>query len=269
MPELRSDLASALELADIADRVAASRFRADDLVVDVKANGSPVSDADREIEAAVLGVLGRAAPGLPVFGAEAGPTFAGEDDFWTIDPIDGTAAFIEGKPGWGFTACRVRYGEPVAGVASSVGLGRRWWASSGEGAFVRELRVGPGSDLRLRVSTVADIAGATIGWWDGYRTELPGRASVLDASVRALRSRAESVLATGSAALQVAEGGLDAAVMRSPDDGPWHSALFTLLVREAGGIVTDFAGSGTVLFSNPHLHDDLLALLVPSAQADS
>ena len=83
---------------------------------------------------------------------------------------------------------------------------------------------------------------------------------MLDETVRILRSRAKSVAATGSAAIDVATGALDAAFMRAPDDGPWHSAVFVLLVRAAGGIATD-CGSGIVLFSNNRLHDDVLASL--------
>ena len=75
-----------------------------------------------------------------------------------------------------------------------------------------------------------------------------------------LRTRAKAVRATGAAALEVASGALDAAVMRAPDDGPWHSSVFVLLVREAGGVAVDWLGPGETLFSNRPLHDDLLAL---------
>lgn len=264
MADLGLTLSLVHQLADVADRIAAERFGADDLVLDVKPNGSPICDADRSIEAAVADLLRRHSPDLPIFGGEFGPTYQDEPAYWAIDPIDGTAAFISGKPGWGFTGCLVQNAEPAVGVASSVGLGKRWWASRGQGGFVRDLPAG--EVLPLRVSTVEDLQDATVGWWDGYRTEALGRTSRLDAIVDSLKTNAASVVATGAAALAVASGDLDAAVMRSPDSGPWHSALFVLLVREGGGVTTDLAGDGhTVLFSNPQLHDQLVALVADSS----
>lgn len=257
-----ADLAVALELADVADRIARSRFGANDLVVDVKPNGSPVCDADRAIEAAVIERLRERYPRLPIFGEEHGPPFDGSAIYWTIDPIDGTAAFIAGEPGWSFTACLVEDGQPTVGVASSVGLGKRWWASEGQGAFVQHLP--GGAPTSLRVSDQDAVSAAAIGWWDGYRTNAPGRTSRLQPVVAALEAAAPSIVAHGAAAVMVATGELDAALMRAPDNGPWHSALFVLLVREAGGMATNCFGDDTVLFSNPNLHSDLLDLIPPT-----
>lgn len=254
-----ADLSLAADLADIADRIAGARFGAVDLLVDVKPNGSPVCDADREIEAAVVEILRARYPELPIFGEELGPAFGGEPTYWAIDPIDGTASFIAGNTGWGFTACLVENGQPVVGVASSVGLARRWWASIEGGAFMRKLP--EGEPVPLRVSGRGVLAEATIGWWDGWRTNAPGRASHLDPAVGTLRARAGSVVATGAAVLGVASGELDAAVMRFPDNGPWHSAFFVLVVQSAGGVATDLAEEGEVLFSNGLLHPRLLAVL--------
>lgn len=257
---LSRELALALEAADLADRIAASRFRAEDLVVDVKPNGSPTSDADRAIEAAVVDLFRSATPGRAILGCEGDTTSDAGAASWVIDPIDGSAAFIAGEPGWGFTACLVVDGEPVVGVASSVGLGKRWWAVREGGAFARPLSE-PDARLPLRVSTRGSIAEARVGWWDGYRTTAHGRASSLDPTVALLRERAQSVVATGAAAIEVATGALDAAVMRSPDGGPWHSALFVLLVREAGGRTIEWNGRERIVFSNPWIHDELVALL--------
>jgi histidinol-phosphatase len=88
-------------------------------------NGSPVTDADRAIEAAVVEQLRQSRPGIPIFGEEHGPLYDGEPTYWAIDPIDGTAAFIAGDTWWGFTICLVEDRQPVAGVASSIGLRRR------------------------------------------------------------------------------------------------------------------------------------------------
>ncbi len=254
-----SDLALSLELADIADRIANRRFGAVDLVVDLKPNGSPVCDADRAIEAAVVDRLQEIHPALPIFGQEQGPAYDGAKTYWAIDPIDGTAAFIAGKTGWGFTACLVRDGEPVVAVASAPGLGRRWWASAAQGAFVRSLPYG--HSTRLHVSDQDVVSRASIGWWDGYRTDTPGRTSRLDPVVAMLGGCVSAVIASGAAALSVAGGDLDAAVMRFPNPEPHHSAIFVLMVQEAGGVVTDWTGDHEMLFSNHPLHDPLLSVL--------
>ena len=258
-PDTEADLVTALAVADIADRIARQRFGASDLAVDEKPDGSPVCDADRAIESAVVEVLAAADPALPTFGSERGPAYDGSPSYWAIDPIDGTAAFIAGTPGWGFLVALVRDHEPTVAVASSIGLGRRWWASTGHGAFARALP--DGAPTRLHVSSCDDLATASIGWWDGWRTEAADRTSPLAAVVQTLEAIAGSVIAHGAAALSVAGGELDAAIMRNPNAEPHHASAFILLAREAGGLATTMPSDNTVLFSNFHLHERLLELL--------
>jgi histidinol-phosphatase len=252
MRELRVGLA----LADMADDVCRRRFRAPDLVVDRKPNLTPVSDADREIERLVVARLRDDYPAVPIYGEEHGPAYDGTaSTYWAIDPIDGSAAFIAGEPGWGFLVCLVRDGEPVAGVASSIGLGRRWWAATGQGATTQTLPVG--SPSPLAVSTAHDLRTANIGWWDGYRITEGGRVSALDPVVENLRKSCSSVVATGAGPLAVAAGQLDAALMRAPNEEPHHASTFIVLVKEAGGAISVLPDN-TILFSNGAIHDDLL-----------
>lgn len=258
-----NDLELAIELADMADTIARARFGASDLIVDQKPNGSPVTDADRSIEAAVTEHLRRIRPGMPIFGEERGPAYDREPTYWTIDPIDGTAAFIAGNPGWGFTACLVENFEPVAGIASSVGLGRRWWASRERGAFASDLPVG--TPETLQVSTTTKPVNARIGVWDGNAATFARSSHGLDVLEATLRPAVGSISRTGSAALDVASGRLDAAIMWANSDAPWDQAVFSLLVREAGGTTTDLArsdqgGGCFVLLSNGRVHETVLAL---------
>lgn len=262
MEDSAAALGFALSLADAADRIARLRFGAPDLVVDVKPNGSPVCDADRAIESEVVSRIRAAFPALPVFGRERGPAFDGSSTYWAIDPIDGSSSFIAGRPAWGFLASLVRDGIPSVGVASSVGLGRRWWAAAGLGAFARTLP--EGQVTRLQVSAREDLASAAIGWWDGWRTTTPGRVSAIEPIVGRLRASAASVTPNGGAALAVASGELDAAVMRSPNDEPHHLTAFVVLVREAGGMATPLLAANTILFSNRRLHDHVRAVLADS-----
>ena len=263
MADYADELRLALELADIADSIGSTRFRAPDLVVDRKPNGSPVTDADRAIEAAVVERLRRLRPAIPIVGEEHG-TYDGAATFWALDPIDGTAAFIAGELGWGFTLCLVEHHRPVVGVASSVALGRRWWAALGHGAFSTDLPAG-GVD-RLRVSETRDLRRARIGLWDGNAWTFGRRSERLEAIAQLLGPIARSTTESGSAALDVAAGRLDAAIMWANDEAPWDDATFAVLVREAGGAVSDLdrgrvAVGRFVLLSNAWLHDRMLTTL--------
>src|SRR5215831_9401580 len=94
-----SDLALALRLADDADRITSARFLADDLVVSSKPDTTPVTDADRAVEAAIRQRLARERPGDAVVGEEFGATGTGPRR-WVVDPIDGTKNFVRGVPVW-------------------------------------------------------------------------------------------------------------------------------------------------------------------------
>lgn len=96
--------------------IAMRYFRKRRLQVRRKADGSPVTDADRRIEERLRQALRRACPGEPIVGEEFGGTAPRDGTFWTIDPIDGTRAFSRGLPSWGILVGRVEAGRAVVGV---------------------------------------------------------------------------------------------------------------------------------------------------------
>jgi histidinol-phosphatase len=141
------DLELALSLADDADAISLARFRALDLNVETKPDLTPVSEADRAVEAALRVRLERERPGEPVFGEEEG----GEDSSgWILDPIDGTRNYMRGIPVW---ATLIAYADRVA-VVSAPALGRRWWAERGAGAFANGGRIHVSAIDRLEDATV-------------------------------------------------------------------------------------------------------------------
>src|SRR5690606_6922168 len=88
---------------------------------------------------------------------------------WIIDPIDGTAGFLRGLPIWSTLISLAVDGEPVVGVASSPALGKRWWAATGAGAWVRDAD----GERRMHVSGVARLEDASISYnsiqqWDAH-----------------------------------------------------------------------------------------------------
>lgn len=238
-----ADLAFALELADAADALSLSRFRAADLRVETKPDLTPVTDADRAVERALRERIAAARPGEGVLGEEEGDDGGGVR--WILDPIDGTRNFSRGIPVWATLIALEREGALTVGVVSAPALGRRWWAARGEGAFA--------GGERIRVSAVADLDAASAS------CSLARDLAALEPHVwhaRGIGDFWQHVL--------VAEGALDAAV-----DAPlalYDYAAFTVIVEEAGGRVTAPDGGAArpgepVVSSNGLLHDAVLALI--------
>lgn len=238
-----SDLALALELADLADSVSLPRFRHADLRVEAKPDLTPVTDADQAVERALRERLDRLRPGEGILGEEEGGDAA--TAVWIVDPIDGTKNFSRGVPVWATLIALRRDGHVVCGIVSAPALGHRWWAARGEGAF----RDGE----RIRVSRVARLDDASVS--ATYGRDLVAVESVAW-HVRSLGDFWQHAL--------VAEGALDAAV----DAGlaAWDVAALLPIVEEAGGRMSALDGSPPrpgeqVVTSNGLLHDELLALL--------
>src|SRR4030081_342581 len=98
MAGIADDLALAHELADAADAITLSRFRAADLRVDTKPDMSPVSEADRAVEAAMRRRIAEDRPSDGILGEEEGDDSSTSERRWILDPIDGTRAYVRGLP---------------------------------------------------------------------------------------------------------------------------------------------------------------------------
>ena len=257
MYSVRDDMAFALQMADAADAQTLDRFGALDLHVETKPDLTPVTDADRSVEELVRDALSAQRPDDVVLGEEFGGTavFAGRQ--WVVDPIDGTKNFVRGVPVWATLIALLDDGIPVVGVVSAPALHRRWWAGRGEGAF---MSIG-GQARPISVSGVDDIASASLTYsdlttgWDGLRSRF------LELTDEVWRVRGYGDF--WSYCL-VAEGAVDIAV--EPEVKLWDLAALDILVREAGGTFTDFAGQegphgGSAVATNGRLHDAVVARL--------
>jgi histidinol-phosphatase len=273
--DLSEDLTLALELADLADTVSLTRFRAVDLDVQTKPDRTPVTEADLAVERAIRDRLAAVRPGDGILGEE----FGSEGDAarqWIIDPIDGTANFLRGVPVWGTLIALAIDGVPVVGVASAPAMGRRWWAARGMGAWTiasaSELGAsGDGADAasarfpgarRLRVSGVEQLADASLSFQILAQWRHAGHLDQLLAlSERVWRDRAYGDL--WSYAL-VAEGLID--ITGEFDVKPYDLAALIPIVEEAGGRFTSISGEpgpwhGSSLATNGRLHEAVLAAL--------
>jgi len=255
----RDDLMLALRLADGADTLTRTRFGALDLRVDTKPDLTPVTDADRAVEAEVRQVLGHERPDDSILGEEFGGTTTFSGRQWIIDPIDGTKNFVRGVPVWASLIALLEDGVPSVGVVSSPALQRRWWAARGQGAFAA---VDGALPRRLSVSSVAELGSASLSF-----SSLSGWAQRgLRARFIALTDAVWRVRAYGDflSYCLVAEGAVDIAA--EPEVSVWDLAALDILVREAGGQLTSLDGTagphgGNAVASNGTLQQQVLARL--------
>ena len=262
-----TDLELAHELAEAADLISARYFRSEDLDVETKGDGSPVTIADRSCEEAMSALVATHRPGDGILGEEVGAS-GGTDRRWIFDGIDGTHNFAAGRTEWGTLIALQVDGEITVGVVSSPAQGRRWWASRGAGAWVAPVVDGVhGVAHRLRVSTVPNMDVASI---HTVPPSASGRATgwKLDVSVKVERWPG-MVTAFGHSTLRVAAGYADATVHLS--GGPWDNAVGAVFVEEAGGRFNDLWGGrridlGAAVYTNGLLHDAVMACCAGAPQ---
>lgn len=241
-----------IRAAEAAGEVAMKYYRGG-FEVTIKADQTPVTQADREAEQAIKAVLRRAYPDHGFLGEEFGEEGPKERRF-IIDPIDGTKNFIRRVPIWAVLLGLEEAGEVTAGVMLNPALGEMFWARRGDGAW--------SAGERLRVSDCERLDEATLlhsdlhlmregGFWDPL-------VRLVDAC-RRTRGFGDyygyGLVAGGKAEIYV-----------ETDLKPWDAAPVKILVEEAGGRLTDFGGrptiyGGSVLATNGRLHEQTLALL--------
>jgi histidinol-phosphatase len=237
------DLELALRLADAADAISLARFRSRDLVVETKPDRTPVTEADTEVEHELRAMLGTERRRDAILGEEQGASGKGRRR-WILDPIDGTRNYSRGIPVWATLIALEEEGRVVLGVVSAPALHRRWWAERGGGAHA-------GGD-QVHVSAVRRPEEAVLSF--ALEQPLPGLAA------RAWHARAYGDFWSH---MLVAEGAIDG-VIDAIGVSVWDLAAVQVIVEEAGGRFTDFAGEhridgGSAISSNGLLHDTLLA----------
>jgi histidinol-phosphatase len=248
------DLALALSLADAADALSLPAFDRGQAVT-TKADGTPVTAADRAIEAALRERLAAERPGDRVLGEELGAAGSGERR-WVLDPLDGTEWFARGIATWGTLIALEQAGEPLVAVVSAPALRRRWWAARGAGAW----RDGE----RISVSGVTAVEDAFVAYANlhtGFE---------IDATPLLAHARSSGGFESFLAPMLAADGSADAAF--APRGFLWDLLPVQLIVEEAGGRFTDFDGRRTAagrgfVAANPALHAAVLERLQAGASS--
>jgi histidinol-phosphatase len=258
MASFTDDLRLAHVLADDADSLTMSRFKALDLHVTDKPDLTPVTDADKSVEESIRRTLARTRSRDAVIGEEHGSSGHSQRR-WVIDPIDGTRNFVRGVPVWATLIALMVDDEVVVGCVSAPQLNRRWWASKGGGAWTGRSLL---KATECHVSDVGDLADASLsysslgGWDDRGRL-----GDFLALSRRCWRTRAYGDFWSY---MLVAEGAVDVAA--EPELELYDMAALDVIVTEAGGTFTSLDGKpgpfgGNALATNGRLHDQVLGFL--------
>lgn len=234
------------------------------LQVSLKGPANFVTAADRRAEETVRAELARARPGYGFFGEEGGMQ-QGSDatHLWIVDPLDGTTNFLHGIPQFAISIALEREGTIVAGVIYNPANEELFVAERGKGAFL--------NDQRLRVAARRQLADAVIAC--GLPHLGRGDLALFRREFAVVQEKVAGLRRFGAASLDlawVAAGRFDAFWER--DLAPWDMAAGLLMVREAGGFVTDFDGGdailakGQIVAGNDTMHKALLALLASTTR---
>lgn len=209
----------------------------DRLTIETKGRNDFVSQVDHRAEAVIIDVIRKTYPDHAILAEESG-RHAGHEYEWIIDPLDGTTNFIHGFPQYCVSIGLKHKGTLTQAVVYDPGRNELFTASRGHGAYL--------NDRRIRVSKRTHLDDALIG------TDFPfGEAKYLSEYVTMMRKvmmQTAGVRRAGAAALDlayVAAGRLDA--FWEMGLSPWDMAAGSLLIQEAGGLVSDFDGEGHYL----------------------
>ncbi len=244
----------ARDLARSGGAVTLDWFSRRELVVETKADDSPVTVADRTTEEVIRRMITDRFPHHAVVGEEHGGSIRGKGFEWVIDPIDGTKTFVRGVPLYTTLVALLENGVPVAGVIYAPATGEMVSALSGHGAWDERRRpVGVSGTTRLE-----DAWYVTTDPVDFHRRHR-GFSTDLLTQCRSSRTWADAY-----GYMLLARGAVD--IMLDPILAPWDVAALGVIVREAGGVFTDFSGveqnlgESALACATPELHRAVMTL---------
>ena len=221
-----------------------------------KADKSLATALDQKSEAMIRQMILDAFPSHAILGEEGGQEEDGDGYLWVVDPLDGTHNLINGIPLFAVSVGVLYQREFVVGAICLPLLGDVYVAEQGQGAFK--------NDVRISVSDKSDFGMCSLAFDSGFRNFEQPQFDVLHTlAPKAFNARVFGCSA-GNLAL-LAEGSLD--VIVEFDDYPWDNAAGVVIVREAGGRVTDVDGSEFAfegrryVASNGHVHDEVLDMI--------
>lgn len=246
------------------DLIVKSLSRLDSLDVSSKGRNDFVTDIDRAAEQDIIATIRRLYPDHAILAEESGRS-GRDENLWIIDPLDGTTNFLHGNPVFAVSIAFERRGRLEHAVVYDPLRQEFYTASRGEGAQLE--------GRKIRVSKQKELAGALIGTGFPYRANTRWLEPYIS-MMRVVMMTAAGVRRPGSAALDlafVAAGRLDG--FWEIGLAPWDTAAGTLLITEAGGLVSNLSGNeytqgGNIICGNPKVHAELVAALAPHVPAE-
>ena len=255
-PTLKTAIKAARRGAAVISRAS---LQIDAMVVQTKAANDFVTEIDRAAEEAIVEVLRETYPEHGILAEESGQSGRAESEYqWIIDPLDGTTNFIHGFPQYAVSIALTRNGAPEHAVVFDHTRNELFAASKGTGAYL--------NDRRIRVSRRTRLGEALVG--TGFPFREFDKVERYLATFRELTQKTAGLRRPGAAALDlayVACGRLDA--FWESGLQPWDMAAGVLLIQEAGGLASDFAGetdyftTGDIVAGTPKVFAQLLAVV--------
>ena len=249
-PEMNAALDAARAAAEVI-----RGFYQRNVKIEVKADKTPVTEADLRAEQAIRDLLTRRFPSFGFYGEETGKSHMEAESVWLVDPIDGTKSFVRECPFFSTQIALMRGGQFVLGVSSAPAYGELAWAERGGGAYLdgRRIQVSQVSALDAAIVSTGNLKtlAATPAW---------ARLGALIGGISRIRGYGDFVHYH-----LLARGALD--VVIESDVNILDIAALTVIVEEAGGKFSDLAGAPiglattSVLATTASLHSLLLERL--------
>ncbi|MCU0887126.1 MAG: histidinol-phosphatase [Rubritepida sp.] len=231
-------VAAAEAAADLAGAAIRPLFRSA-LLVEAKGDASPVTEADRAAERALRGFLTDRFPDHGIMGEEYGTERGEAEWLWVLDPIDGTRAFLTGRPLFGTLIGLLHRGVPVLGLVDQPVTGERWLGVAGEGTrFTSPL----GGAAQVRPCATLATAELAVTSPDIFDAELAPRFERVRRAARRV-SWGGDCYAYGLVALGLVDAVVEATLK------PWDWAALVPVIEGAGGRMTDWQGRPLTLES--------------------
>jgi len=234
------------------------------LQVSLKGPANFVSSADRRAEETLFAELSKARPGYGFLGEEGGHREGADPSHrWIVDPLDGTTNFLHGIPQFAISIALEREGSVIAGLVYNPATDEMFMAERGKGAFLNE--------QRIRVAARKRLADAVVAC--GLPHHGRGNIALNRRETAAMQNEVAGLRRFGAAALDlawIAAGRLDG--YWEHDVNPWDTAAGLILVREAGGFVSDcdggddIFGKGQIVAGNEAIHREILRVLQAAAK---
>lgn len=232
------------------------------LDVELKADQSPVTVADRQIEAAIREKIASAYPDHGIFGEEHGQDKTDSPNLWVIDPIDGTKSFISGMPTFGALVAHLVDGEPLIGVISAPATGEYWLGVRGQPSLFS--RSNATSPTLCKTRDCQSLAEARLYTTTPDVFDAPGLAAFERLSALAgMRRFGGDCYSYGL----LASGHVDCILEMSLQ--PYDYMALVPVIEGAGGLITDWQGRALTIESSgqvvaaatPALHAEMLSVI--------